>query len=224
MDILWSTTYRDGVALQQRLRSMVVIKPLHKKVRTIGGVDAAVGKKEKKIYAAVLVFSYPELELIEEATARGDAVFPYIPGLLTFREGPAIIDAYRKLSKKPALLVFDGQGIAHPRRFGIASHIGVLLDLPTIGCAKSRLVGEYQEPGPKKGDFSPLLYEGEEVGAVLRTKDGVKPVFVSPGHRIDLKSSREMILSMCRGYRLPQPTRLAHIRLGRLKREETGGT
>jgi len=217
---VWPSTYRDGVALQERLRARVVIGPLSREVRIVGGVDAAFGKGEGRIYAAVVIFSYPDMEPIEEATASSDVLFPYIPGLLSFREGPAIIDAYRKLSTKPDLLIFDGQGIAHPRRFGIASHMGVLLDLPTIGCAKSRLVGEYREPGLKRGDFSPLFLAGEEVGAVLRTKEGVRPVFVSPGHMIDLETSVKMILTMCKGYRLPQPTRIAHMRVGRVKREE----
>ncbi len=216
--IEWPNNYREGVEIQERLRSKVVIRPFRGRVKSVGGVDAAVDRSEKKIYAAILLFTYPELEFIDEAAASEVAVFPFIPGLLSFREGPAIVAAYHKLSMKPDLMIFDGQGIAHPRRFGIASHMGVLLDLPTVGCAKSRLVGEYKEPGLKKGDFSSLVYEGEEVGVVLRTRDGVRPVFVSPGHRMDLKSSINAILSMCGGYRLPQPIRLAHMRVGRLKR------
>lgn len=215
--IKWPASYREGVEIQERLRSEVVLQPFHGRLRLIGGVDAAVDKKEKRIYVSILIFSYPGLELVEEATASEDTVFPYIPGLLSFREGPAIITAYQRLMTRPDVMVFDGQGIAHPRGFGVASHMGVLLGLPTIGCAKSRLVGEYKEPGFKKGDFSRLFYEGKEVGAVLRTKDGVRPVFVSPGHRIDLKSSIDIILSLCRGYRLPEPVRLAHIRVGRFK-------
>lgn len=221
MDIHWPDNYKDGVALQESLRPKVIIEPFNKRIKIIAGVDAAVCRKEDFIYAAILLFSYPDLGPVEEATAIITTPFPYVPGLLSLREGPAIMDAYRRLSYRPDLIIFDGQGIAHPRGMGIASHIGVLLDIPTIGCAKSRLVGEYREPGPRKGDYSMLIFEGKEVGAVVRTKDRVRPLFISPGHRIDIKSAVDIILSLCRGYRLPHPVRLAHIRAGRLRGQKS---
>jgi deoxyribonuclease V len=148
---------------------------------------------------------------VEYAIATRPATFPYIPGLLSFREGPVILDAMNKLSAAPDLLIFDGQGVAHPRRLGIASHIGLLLDLPSIGCAKSRLCGQHEEPGLERGSHVPLMDKGETIGSVVRTRSGVKPVFVSVGHRLDLRTSVEYVLACCRGYRLPETTRRAHL-------------
>jgi deoxyribonuclease V len=136
--------------------------------------------------------------------------FPYVPGLLSFREGPAVLDALDKLKSPPDLLIFDGHGLAHPRRFGLACHLGLLVDIPAIGCAKSRLCGQYEEPGPHRGDTMPLIDKGEVVGAAVRTRAGVKPVFVSIGHRVDLPTSIHYVLACCRGYRLPETTRWAH--------------
>ncbi len=136
--------------------------------------------------------------------------FPYVPGYLTFREGPAVLAAWKKLRRRPDAMLFDGHGIAHPRRFGIASHIGVALSIPSVGCAKKRLVGEHREPGQERGDWVPLTADGETVGAVLRTRPGIKPVFVSPGHLADLASSIDLVLRFCSRYRLPDPARRAH--------------
>lgn len=159
---------------------------------------------------AVAVFKYPSLELVEVQTARAKLKFPYIPGLLTFREGPVLIKAFEKLKADPDIIIFDGQGIAHPQRFGIAAHMGVLLDKPTIGSAKSRLVGEYKTPGQRRGAFSYLYLDDEIVGAALRTRSGVKPVFVSPGHRMDLRSAIAIVLNCSLGYRIPEPIRFVH--------------
>ena len=159
--------------------------------------------------AVACLYRYPALSLAEETVAIREVSFPYVPGFLSFREGPAIIDAINKLTVKPDVILVDGQGIAHPKGMGIASHIGVLIDIPTIGCAKSRLVGEYKEPGFRKGAWSPLQYDGKVVGAVLRTRDHVRPLFVSPGHRVDLKTSIEIVLGCIGKYRIPEPLRRA---------------
>jgi deoxyribonuclease V len=164
--------------IQIFLKQKVEIHPLRKKIYFIAGVDAAFGEEE--VIATACLFSFPELEFLEESWAVKKISVPYIPGFLSFRESPAILAALKKLTTRPELILVDGQGIAHPRRMGIASHLGVLLDTPTIGCAKSRLIGEYREPGVKKGNWSPLKIDQETVGAVLRTRDGVRPLFVSP--------------------------------------------
>ncbi|MEJ2658902.1 MAG: deoxyribonuclease V, partial [Desulfobacterales bacterium] len=160
--------------------------------------------------AAVVVLTFPGLEVVARATATQDIAFPYIPGLLTFREGPAILDALGRLDHEPGLLIFDGHGIAHPRRLGIASHIGLVCDLPSIGCAKSRLCGQYQEPGMERGSHIPLIDHGEAIGAIVRTRTGVKPVYVSIGHRMDLKTCIDVVLACCKEFRLPETTRKAH--------------
>ncbi len=193
--------------IQNELREKVRIHPLRKNPSSIAGVDAAFDGEQ--VIAVASLFAYPSLTHMTDAISIEDIRFPYVPGFLSFREGHAIISAIRKLMHKPDVIIVDGQGIAHPRRLGIASHIGVLIDIPTIGCAKSRLVGEYAEPGPEKGQWSPLIYKGERVGAVLRTRDHVRPVFVSPGHLIDLPSSIAILLQCLTRYRLPDPIRMA---------------
>src|SRR3990167_1280390 len=176
-------------------------------------------KKEKKLICGIVLFSYPDLTEIERVYTVSDEKFPYIPGLLAFREGPAIIETFKRLRQRPDLLIIDGQGIAHPRGFGIACHVGVLLDIPAMGIAKKRLYGKYAEPGEKRGSWSPLLSkEGDVIGSVLRTRDNTKPVFVSPGHKIDMESAREIALVCARGYRIPEPTRRADIYVAELKK------
>ncbi len=177
----------EAKAIQRELRKKLRIRPLRKKPRLVAGLDAAFSGD--RVRGAACLYTYPELELIEQATAEVKCTFPYIPGLLTFREGPALIKALEKLKQQPDLLLFDGQGIAHPLGMGIAAHIGVVLDMPSIGCAKSRLVSAHGAPAAKKGSRKRLLFEGNTVGVVLRTRDNVKPVFVSPGHRIDLEGA-----------------------------------
>lgn len=177
-------------------------------VKTVAGID--VGVRDDAARAAVVVLTFPGFETVDRVSAVQRIQFPYIPGLLTFREGPVILNALGRLGRKPDLLIFDGQGIAHPCRLGIASHIGLIVDLPSIGCAKSRLCGEYQEPGVERGSHVPLIDHGETIGSIVRTRTGVKPVFVSIGHRIDLKTSVDYILNACKGYRLPETTRRAH--------------
>jgi deoxyribonuclease V len=195
---------------QNLVREKVRILPLGSSPRCIAGVDASASHNE--IIGVASLFSFPEIIPLEDSYEIMDIPFPYISGFLSFREGPAIIGALKRLKRRPDVILVDGQGIAHPRSAGIASHIGVLLDTPTIGCAKSRLVGAYEEPGKERGDRSPLSYGGTIVGAVLTTRSGVKPLFISPGHRITKEESVEIILRCATRYRLPEPLRRAdHI-------------
>lgn len=203
----WEISPKEAVQLQKELAAQVTTRWLGSQVATVAGVDTSYRKGVAR--AAVVVLSYPHLEAVEHVTARRRVDFPYVPGLLSFREGPAVMDALNRLQQKPDLLIFDGQGVAHPRRFGIASHIGVLVHIPSIGCAKSRLVGEYQEPGEERGSSSLLFHKEDTIGAVVRTRSRVKPVFVSIGHLIDLPTSIDFVLTCCRRYRLPETTRLA---------------
>lgn len=206
--------------IQRELREKVISTRGFGELKTIAGADIAVLKGESKLLCGIIVFSFPDLDEIERVYCLVEEKFPYIPGLLSFREGPAIMETYKRLENKPDLLMIDGQGIAHPRGFGLACHVGVLLDVPTLGVAKKRLYGRYDEPGEKRGSWTPLLSgEGEVVGSVLRTRDGVKPVFVSVGHRIDPDSARETALACARGYRIPEPTRLADKFVAEIKRE-----
>ena len=191
-----------------KLATHVIRKNRLGAVKTVAGID--VGIKGDMACAAVVVLNFPGLDIAAQSTATRRVTCPYIPGLLSFREGPVILDALDRLEHKPDLLIFDGQGIAHPSRLGIASHIGLLSDLPSIGCAKSRLCGQYQEPGVERGSHVLLMDHGEAIGAIVRTRTNVKPVFVSIGHRVDLQTCIDVVLACCRGYRLPETTRLAH--------------
>ena len=204
----WNISPREAQALQKKLAEQVVEQPPAAPISTVAGVD--VGIRGDFAQAAVVVLRYPSLEAMETAVATRPVEFPYVPGLLSFREGPAILDAVEKLTVFPDLMIFDGQGRAHPRRLGLASHMGVLLDLPTIGCAKSRLCGRHQKPEKERGSHVPLVDKGEIIGAVLRTRSRVKPVFVSPGHLMDVSTSIDYVLGCCRRYRLPEITRHAH--------------
>ena len=199
---------QDARRLQMKLAGHVIRENRLGVINTVAGID--VGIKDDMAYAAVVVLNFPKLDVAAQSTATRHIAFPYIPGLLSFREGPVILDALDRLDRKPDLLIFDGQGIAHPNRLGIASHIGLLSDFPSIGCAKSRLCGQYQEPEVERGSHVPLMDHGETIGAVVRTRSGVKPVFVSIGHRVDLKACIDVVLACCKGYRLPETTRRAH--------------
>jgi deoxyribonuclease V len=209
-EIPWPAEIKSAKTIQEVLRKKVRIRPLKRIPDYIAGVDASFSGD--MVYAAISLFEYQDMRHIEDAIAIFKTAFPYIPGYLSFREGPAILRAFKKLSKKPELILFDGHGIAHPRRIGIASHIGVLLNLPTIGCAKSMLVGQYEEPLQQKGNWTYLYHNGERVGAVLRTRDGVKPIFVSPEHLIDIESSVDIVMHTVTRFRIPEPLRKAdHI-------------
>ena len=214
----WPRTFPEGRALQETLRRRVRIGPLKGRIRRGAGCDVSFERSCGKLFAAVVVFDWPDLDRVEMATAVGEADFPYVPGYLSFREGPVLEKAYEKLERRPDLVIFDGQGLAHPRRFGLASHLGVVWRVPAIGCAKTRLVGTFREPGARKGSFSPLRDGREVIGSVCRTRDGVKPVFVSPGHRIDHAGARWWVLETTTRYRLPEPIRAAHREVNVLRR------
>jgi deoxyribonuclease V len=206
----WRVSPAEARAIQERLRSRVVSDGEPTRLARIAGVDVGFEDAGRTVRAAVAVLSYPGLDLIESAIARVPTTFPYVPGLLSFRELPGVLQAFERLGSLPDLVLCDGQGVAHPRRFGIACHLGVLTDLPTIGVAKTRLIGEYREPGEHKGDWSALTHRGETIGAVLRTRDRVNPVFVSPGHKVSLAAAVRLTLACTRRYRLPETTRAAH--------------
>jgi deoxyribonuclease V len=212
-----TVTIEEARKEQERLRKKVRITPLKREPRFVAGVDAAFSAGH--VFAAVCLYLFPELALVERQTAVRKLLFPYVPGFLSFREGPAIMAALGALSHKPDLILADGQGIAHPRGIGIASYIGVLLDAPAIGCAKSRLIGDYEEPAEKKGSWSSLRIDGHVVGAVVRTKDNTRPLFISPGHRIDVKSAIRLALSCTGTYRIPEPLRCADMLSKIVKKE-----
>jgi deoxyribonuclease V len=218
----WRIGYKRAVSIQEALRRRLLLSPPAKIPRLIAGADASYGKRGDFFYGAVVVFSLDPWRLVDQAFARGRVSFPYIPGLLSFREAPILLRAFRKLKTAPDLIIFDSQGIAHPRGLGLAAHMGLLLNAPTIGCAKSRLVGAYREPGAGAGCRAPLIHDGKRVGTVLRTRDGIKPVFVSPGHLMDHRGSVRWVLRCCRGFRLPEPTRHAHILVNQIRRASWG--
>ncbi|MGQ9632067.1 MAG: deoxyribonuclease V [bacterium] len=215
----WNVSYDEAKEIQRKLRAQLILKRGFSEIKLVAGSDVSFFKSEDRFFAAVVVLTYPNLDLVEEATAEGSVDFPYIPGLLSFREAPILLRAFERISHIPDVIIFDGQGIAHPRGFGLASHMGMILDVPSLGCAKSKLFGSYREPGHNPGDFSPLKYNDKVIGAALRTKLNTEPVFVSPGHKIDLKSSIEVVMATCRGYRIPEPTRQAHISVNKARAE-----
>ncbi|MFO7838156.1 MAG: deoxyribonuclease V [Desulfosalsimonadaceae bacterium] len=206
----WDIPPQQAIGIQQKLRQMVVLEDRLDKINCVAGVDAGFEDSGKTIRAAAAVLSFPELSLMESAVLRMPALLPYIPGLLSFREAPAIVAALEKLERLPDLLLCDGQGIAHPRRFGLACHIGVLLDMPVIGVAKSRLTGNYEPVAREKGSFSYLTDKGERIGMVLRSRTGVKPLFVSPGHKISFTTAMGYVMQCLTRFRLPETTRQAH--------------
>ncbi len=205
----WDVGPADAIAIQRELASRVVREDRLDEVRTVAGVD--VGFRGDLTRAAIAVLSYPALELLSVARAERPTTFPYVPGLLSFREAPAVLDAYARLDREPDLLIVDGQGYAHPRRLGIACHLGVLLDKPSIGSAKSILVGRHGELGEEPGATAEMVDRGEVVGLALRTKARVKPVYVSIGNRVSLETAARYVLACVRGYRLPEPQRQVHL-------------
>jgi len=207
----WNLSIPAAIEIQKRLSELVQKEGIIRDVKLVSGFDVSVNRV-KEARAAAVTLSYPEMEIVEKVTVRGKAEFPYIPGLLSFREVPLVLEACRKLKLKPDLIMVDGQGIAHPRRFGLACHLGMLLDLPSIGCAKSLLTGFYAEVGENPGSYSEIHGEnGEVIGAAVRTRRGSKPLIISIGHKISLSKAIEWVLKCCIDYRLPEPTRLAHL-------------
>ncbi|QJW92174.1 endonuclease V [Spirosoma taeanense] len=213
-------TPTEAVALQQQLRSQIQIQPLSQPPRTIAGCDISFNKFEETVYAGIVVLNLKTMETIEEVGVISSATFPYVPGLLSFREIPSLLEAWTKLRAEPDVVMFDGHGTAHPRRIGIASHAGLFLNRPTFGCGKSVLVGKYEEPAPERGAWSPMLHYRDVVGAALRTKNKVNPVYVSPGHLIDLEMAISLTLQCDGGYRIPEPTRRTHNLVNALRRGE----
>lgn len=205
----WNLSPAEAVALQKRLAGEVIREDRLGPVRRVAGVDVGYGKRGGAAHAAVVVLDLRDLRMLESVTATRAAMFPYVPGLLSFREAPVAIKALGKLRVRPDLLLCDGQGIAHPRRLGIACHLGLLLDIPAIGVGKSRLVGTHENPGPRRGDWVPLMDKGEMVGAVLRTRPGTKPIYVSIGHRVGLDTAVDFVMRCTTRFRLPETTRAA---------------
>jgi len=206
----WQVSPAEAVEIQKRLAARVSRRNEIGKPRFIAGVDISSGRARDKATAAVVVLKYPELVLVESSIIRTETTFPYVPGLLSFREIPLIIKAYEKLKIEPDLVLVDGQGIAHPRRIGLASHLGLVIDKSTIGCAKSLLIGTPGDLAAKAGSRAEIVDNGEVIGTVVRTRDDVKPVYVSIGHRVDLPAAVQWTLACCGGFRIPEPLRLAH--------------
>lgn len=239
----WEVTPSEAVALQKELRDRVLLQPLPDDIKLVAGADISYNKFSDVVYAAIVVLRLPELAVVGTAEVVTKMNFPYIPGLLSFREAPPLLEAWHQLKLLPDVLMLDGQGIAHPRRFGIACHLGLMLNLPTIGCGKTLLTGKYDEPAPEAGNFSPLIHKQEVIGAAVRTKNRVNPVFVSPGHLADIPSAVDLALRCVKGfaaqpearpvssgkttpakgskYRIPEPTRLAHLLSNAMRRGET---
>jgi len=219
----WRLSPEEAIRVQRRLAARVSLRPLRGAVRSLAGADVSYDPRTGRFHAAVVLLSWPGLSVIETARARGQSSFPYIPGLLSFREIPPLLRAFRRLRRRPCLIFCDGQGLAHPRRFGLACHLGLLLGIPTLGCAKTLLVGEYSPVPPERGGRSALLLDGRRVGTVLRTREGTKAIFVSPGHRLSMAQAASWALRCTTRYRIPEPTRLADREVARMRRLDLRG-
>lgn len=216
----WDVTPAEAIAIQKQLRERIELRDAFDIISVIAGADVAFD--DDWGYGGIISYSFPGLVEIERRSARKKLSFPYIPGLLAFREAPILLAAFALLAQEPDLIMFDGQGIAHSRRMGIATHMGILLDKPTIGCAKSRLIGEFDEPLEEAGSYTPLVDSGETLGVVLRTRKRVRPIFVSPGTKVSLKTALAIVLQCLDGYRIPKPTRQADHYVGSMKRKHAG--
>lgn len=216
----WNVTPKRAIEIQRSLADAVLLRGSIRSLRLAAGVDLAFSEDGSECIAGVVLWDMRKECVLEQHVIRRPVRFPYVPGLLSFREAPAIAAALRRLNRKPDVFLFDGQGYAHPRRFGLACHVGVWLDRPSIGCAKSILVGVCDEPEAEKGAQTPLIHEDERIGVALRTRDGVKPIYVSVGHKVALASAATIVLKCCTRYRLPEPTRLADQLVAKAKRGE----
>jgi deoxyribonuclease V len=218
----WDLTPTEAVALQKKLAAEIDTRTPLGPYKLVAGADVSYNRFSPVFYAAVVVLRADDWTVVETQTAIRTTPFPYVPGLLSFREAPALLEAFAKLRHTPDAVMFDGAGFAHPRRCGLACHLGWCLDTPSLGCAKTVLVGECREPGRKRGSLTPLKHKDEVIGMAVRTKDGIKPVYVSVGHKIDLASAVRLVLAAGRGYRLPEPTRQAHLHVNELRRQASG--
>ena len=217
-------TAAKAIAYQRELRINLNVKAFDKPITIIGGSDISFNKYSEVVYAGIIIFSYPELKVLERSTVISRTKFPYISGLLAFREVPALLEAWDKLKVKPDVLVLDGQGIAHERRLGIATHFGIIANTPTLGCAKSRLAGRYEEPANEIFAESPMYDKGEFIGTALKTKRNCKPVFISPGNMINMQQSIDLIKNCVKGFRIPEPTRQAHILVNQVRVNDMEGS
>jgi deoxyribonuclease V len=218
----WRVSPRRAVAIQKILRSHLSLVNGFRALRIVAGVDVAYSRRNNRMYAVAAAFDLQTMSSLERVFAEDTARFPYIPGLLTFREGPVVLKAFRRLISKPDIILFDGQGIAHPRRMGLASHLGLLLGTPAIGCAKSPLGVCFRLPGQRRGCATRMMAGEEQVGVVLRTRQGVQPVYLSPGHLVDIPTCVKVVLRCGRGYRLPEPTRMAHLMVTHYREQKEG--
>lgn len=214
----WDLSPREAVRIQRELAAQLDFSPPREPIRTVAGLDAAFSRDGRDCIGGVVLWDVVKRVVLESHSARRPLRFPYVPGLLSFREAPALLAALAKLKQRPDAILCDGHGYAHPRRLGIACHIGLVADLPSAGCGKSRLVGEHREPAAKRGSRARLTDRGEVIGRVVRTRDGVKPVYVSAGHHMDLATAEKLVLRCAIGYRLPEPTRLADRLVAEVKR------
>ncbi|MCH8286115.1 deoxyribonuclease V [candidate division KSB1 bacterium] len=211
----WDVSPKEAVTIQRELSLQIKLSPFVKTIHYAAGADISYDRNHNILFSSVLVFEYPLLNIVEIQSHVSKPNFPYVPGLLSFRELPPLLECFKKLTFTPDIILCDGQGYAHPRRFGLACHLGLLLDRPTIGCAKSRLTGKGKDPGVSRGSAEELMDNGELIGYIVRTKDNVKPLFVSPGHLITAEASVQIVLGCHKGYRLPEPTRLAHLEVNK---------
>lgn len=216
----WDVTHDEAVALQKELASEISLHPPNREIRYVAGGDLSFNLKEKRAAGGFVVFDLEQQEIVDKAVVAAPLSFPYIPGLLSFREIPPLLEAWKKLSKEPDAVMLDGHGVAHPRRFGLAAHFGLWVDKPALGCAKNVLIGDYREPGTVKGEFAKLLSEEDIIGYVVRTRTGVKPVFVSAGHKMDHKQAVDAVLCSSPRYKIPEPTRQAHLLVNEFRRSE----
>jgi deoxyribonuclease V len=217
----WPRTEKEALQIQHQFRKKIIHDDCFDKIELITSIDTAYDKRKNRLFSAAVTMTYPDMAIIEKVVAEGDVKFPYIPAFLAFREGPVVLKSLSRLKQVPDLLIFAGHGIAHPRKFGLASHIGLITDFPSIGCARKVLIGDFEMPGEKKGSSSPLIMNDEMVGRVYRTKEAVKPMFISSGHKCSLDAAVEIIVNCLTTFRMPEPLRLAHLYVGKFKRSLT---
>ncbi|MCK4856390.1 MAG: endonuclease V [candidate division Zixibacteria bacterium] len=214
----WTDDPREADKIQDRFRSLISLKPERTDFKLVGGADVAYSKKDNMAFATVVVLKVPEMDLVEKVRAQANVTFPFMPGYFYFREGPVLVKALARLKIVPDCFIFDAHGIGHPKGIGMASHLGLLLDMPSIGCAKKLLCGEAGELGNEVGDTTPIHNGNREVGCAVRSRQNVKPLYVSPGHKIDIETAVRTVIDLLRGYRLPEPLRLAHVMANKQRR------